>query len=173
MDLAGIAVEEQAGLLVVGGRRAEVGGATVASPALGREIQVERFSDSERGWNRDAGGDGIRRQIREISNQDPAPYLPFIGTLFLMIALMNLLNIVPGYEAPTGSLSTTAALALCVFFAVPVYGIARQSLAGYLKQYVRPTPLITLARTAGETVRAPAPFTPPPNAPPPSPAPGN
>lgn len=70
--------------------------------------------------------DGIRGQIREITQQDPDPYLPFVGTLFLFIVTCNLLTVVPGYQAPTGSLSTTAALALCVFVppvARPILGI--------------------------------------------------
>jgi F-type H+-transporting ATPase subunit a len=45
----------------------------------------------------------------------------------------------PGYQPPTGSLSTTAALALCVFVAVPIYGIAQQGLGGYLGHYIQPT----------------------------------
>lgn len=34
----------------------------------------------------------------------------FLGTLFLFVALASLGTVVPGYEPPTGSLSTTAAL---------------------------------------------------------------
>jgi len=49
---------------------------------------------------------------------------------------------VPGYQPPTGSLSTTLALALCVFVAVPIYGIVQQGLREYLREYVRPTPLM-------------------------------
>ncbi len=74
----------------------------------------------------------IRDQIRDIAQQDPSPYLPFIGTLFLFISLSNLLGVVPFLEAPTASLSTTAALALCVFVAVPFYGIRQEGLAAYL-----------------------------------------
>lgn len=81
----------------------------------------------------------IREQIREITLQQPDKYLPFLGTLFLFIAVSNLLAIVPGYSPPTGSLSTTAALAICVFLAVPVYGIAQQGFTGYLKHYSQPT----------------------------------
>ncbi len=81
-------------------------------------------------------------QIRAISPQSPERYLPFVGTLFLFIAAANILVIVPGYQAPTGSLATTAALALCVFAAVPIYGIADQGLREYLKDYLRPTPLM-------------------------------
>jgi F-type H+-transporting ATPase subunit a len=84
----------------------------------------------------------IRDQIQEIMNQDPTRYLYFIGTLFLFISVSNLLVIIPGYQPPTGSLSTTAALAACVFVAVPVYGITQQGIIGYLKHYVQPTPLM-------------------------------
>lgn len=85
----------------------------------------------------------IRNQIQDISQQEQnRRYLPFIGTLFLFIALANLLMIVPGYSPPTGSLSTAVALALCVFIAVPVYGIAERGFGGYLKNYVEPTPLM-------------------------------
>lgn len=85
---------------------------------------------------------GIRRQIREASQQDPGPYLPFVGTLFLFIATMNVLEIVPGFRSPAGSLSTTAALALCVFVAVPAYGVAHRGLKPYLRQYVEPSPFL-------------------------------
>jgi F-type H+-transporting ATPase subunit a len=84
----------------------------------------------------------IRDQIAEIGAEDPARYLPFIGSLFLFIATANLLTIVPGYQPPTGSLSTTAALAICVLVAVPLFSIARRGLGGYLRTYIRPTPLM-------------------------------
>ena len=41
--------------------------------------------------------------------------------------------VIPGFEPPTVSLSTTAALALCVLVAVPFFGIEEQGLGGYLK----------------------------------------
>jgi len=81
----------------------------------------------------------IREQIREITLQQPDRYLPFLGTLFIFIAVSNILAIVPGYSPPTGSLSTTAALAICVFLAVPIYGIAQQGFVGYLRHYSQPT----------------------------------
>jgi F-type H+-transporting ATPase subunit a len=81
----------------------------------------------------------IRKQIEEVGLSHPEKYLGFLGTLFLFIALSNFCTIFPGYEAPTGSLSTTAALALCVFIAVPMFGIAESGLGGYLKSYLKPT----------------------------------
>lgn len=80
----------------------------------------------------------IRDQIKEVGLKKPEKYIGFIGTLFLFIAVSNLLTIVPWYEAPTGSLSTTAALAISVFIAVPVFGIADGGLKGYLRSYLQP-----------------------------------
>ena len=84
----------------------------------------------------------LQEQIRQISQEEPGPYLPFIGTLFIFISVANLLAVVPGYHPPTDSLSTTAALALCVLVAVPIYGIAQQGLGGYLRHYLKPTVLM-------------------------------
>jgi len=82
---------------------------------------------------------GILKQIEDVGLERPQKYLGFLGTLFLFIAISNLCIIIPGYEPPTGSLSTTAALALCVFVAVPIFGIEKQGLGSYLKSYTEPT----------------------------------
>lgn len=95
----------------------------------------------------------VRKQIRDISQQNPDRYLSFIGTLFIFIVVSNLLGIVPGFNPPTGSLSTTTGLAICVFFAVPIYGIASLGLLGYLKQYVRPSPIMLPFNIIGEFSR--------------------
>ena len=81
----------------------------------------------------------IRNQIGEVGLKHPEKYLGFLGTLFLFIALSNFCTIFPGYEPPTGSLSTTAALALSVFIAVPLFGIAESGLGAFLRSYTRPT----------------------------------
>ncbi|MBW6464755.1 MAG: F0F1 ATP synthase subunit A [Firmicutes bacterium] len=95
----------------------------------------------------------INNQIREVSRQEPGPYLPFVGTLFLFIAISNVLAIVPGYIAPTSSLSTTAALAISVFIAVPVFGIAGQGVMNYLRQYLQPTFFMLPFNIIGELSR--------------------
>lgn len=97
--------------------------------------------------------EGIRGQIRDMIDTDPDRYLPFIGTLFLFIFTSNVLSIVPGFHAPTGSLSTTTALALCVFAAVPVFGIMAQGWRGYLKSYLQPTPLMLPFNLISEITR--------------------
>ncbi|MFO7539379.1 MAG: F0F1 ATP synthase subunit A [Chloroflexota bacterium] len=95
----------------------------------------------------------VRNQIREIGQQEAERYLPFVGTLFIFIAFANLLAIIPGYQPPTGSLSTTAALAICVFVAVPLYGVSRLGFVEYLKQYLRPNPIMLPFNIIGELSR--------------------
>lgn len=81
----------------------------------------------------------IKKQIEEIGLKESEIYLGFIGTLFLYIFISNLCTIIPFYEPPTSSLSTTAALAICVFVSVPIFGIAKKGLGSYLKSYLKPT----------------------------------
>ena len=95
----------------------------------------------------------IGEQIRQVSPEQARQFIPFIGTLFLFIAMANLLAIIPGFRAPTGSLSTTAALALCVFVAVPIYGISRRGLGVYLRQYLQPTVFMLPFNIIGELSR--------------------
>lgn len=81
----------------------------------------------------------IQAQVKDISPRSSRHVLYYSGTLFLFIALSNLLLVVPGFTPPTASLSTTAALALSVLIAVPLFGIGRRGLGGYLKTYLQPS----------------------------------
>ncbi|MHB8354510.1 MAG: F0F1 ATP synthase subunit A [Burkholderiales bacterium] len=81
----------------------------------------------------------INQQILEVGLRLPEKYLGFLGTLFLFVAMASLFTIIPGYKPPTGSLSTTVALAICVFVAVPLFGIQDRGLGGYLRAYLKPT----------------------------------
>lgn len=96
---------------------------------------------------------GIRDQIEEVSGQEATRYLSFIGTLFIFILTSNLLELIPGFVSPTGSLSTTTALAISVFIAVPLFGIANDGVGAYLKQYIEPTPLMLPFNIIGEITR--------------------
>jgi len=95
----------------------------------------------------------IRGQIRELCPEGGDTYLPFVGTLFLYIAVSNVLEIVPGWRAPTGSLSTTSALAISVGVAVPVFGILRQGFIGYFRHYLKPTVIMLPFHLMSETTR--------------------
>jgi F-type H+-transporting ATPase subunit a len=95
----------------------------------------------------------IHKHIEDVGLRQPRIYLGFVGTLFLFVALASLFTIIPGYEPPTGSLSTTAALAICVFFAVPIYGIREHGLVRYLRSYLEPTPVMLPFNIIGEFSR--------------------
>jgi len=84
----------------------------------------------------------ILQQIEDVGLKQPRQYLAFLGSLFLFVAIASIATIIPSYEPPTGSLSTTAALALCVFVAVPLFGIRAHGLRGYLRAYAQPTPIM-------------------------------
>jgi F-type H+-transporting ATPase subunit a len=103
---------------------------------------------------------GVDRQIQDVGLPHPEKYIGFLGTLFLFVALASLCTVVPGYSPPTGSLSTTVALALCVFVAVPMFGIADQGIGGYLRTFIEPTVIMLpfniiseLSRTLALAVR--------------------
>ena len=81
----------------------------------------------------------MEQQIKEVGLPEPRKYLGFLGTLFVFVAICALCTVIPGYKPPTGSLSTTTALALSVFIAVPLFGITEQGFGGYLKTYTQPT----------------------------------
>lgn len=102
----------------------------------------------------------VRGEISEMTKRGADNFVPLIGTLFLFICTSNILVIVPGFVAPTSSITTTAALACCVFIAVPYYGISRNGILHYLKEYFQPNFIFfpfhvmgELSRTLALTVR--------------------
>ncbi len=95
----------------------------------------------------------INNQIREVGLDNPEKYIGFIGTLFLFIGVSNLCIIFPGYTPPTGSLSTTTAMAIAVFLAVPFFGIEEGGIMGYLKTYLQPTWIMLPFNLIGEITR--------------------
>lgn len=95
----------------------------------------------------------MENQVKGIAEKDYQRIIPFVGTLFLFIFVSNVISVVPGYTPPTASLNTTIALAVCVFFAVPAYGIAGKGIGGYLRQYIKPSPLMLPFNIIGEISR--------------------
>ncbi len=95
----------------------------------------------------------IQSQINEISARPDRRLLYFAGTLFLFIITSNLLMVVPGWHPPTASLSTTAALALAVLVAVPLFGIGSRGIGGYLHSYLEPNIIMLPFNIIGEVSR--------------------
>ena len=98
--------------------------------------------------------------MRDMFGRDPRPFVPLVVTLALFVGVANLLGLVPGMKSPTADFSTTAALAVVVFLAVPLYGIHTKGVKGYLKHYLEPSPFLLpleiiseLSRTVALAVR--------------------
>jgi F-type H+-transporting ATPase subunit a len=59
--------------------------------------------------------------------------LPVFLTIFFFILTMNLVGLVPGGHASTGSLNVTAGLAIVAFFVVQISSIMKNGLGAWLK----------------------------------------
>lgn len=95
----------------------------------------------------------LQGQIEEINLKSARHVLYFAGTLFLFIALSNILGIVPGFIPPTSSLSTTVALTIAVLIAVPLFGIASGGVKHYLKTFIQPSVIMLPFNIIGEFSR--------------------
>ncbi|KAA5546241.1 F0F1 ATP synthase subunit A [Roseiconus nitratireducens] len=100
------------------------------------------------------------RLVEDIVGRRQTVVATIAATFFLFIAGCNLAGQLPGVHPATGSLATTSALAVLVFFSVPIAGIWSNGLWGYLKHYFRPNPLLMplhviseLSRTLAMSVR--------------------
>ena len=85
---------------------------------------------------------GIKGQIEEAGIPKAEKFIGFLGSLCVFLVVSNLLCVVPGYRVPTGTLSTTAALALAVFLSVIFFGVRENGVKGYLREYIEPVPFM-------------------------------
>ncbi|MBN1460700.1 MAG: F0F1 ATP synthase subunit A [Armatimonadetes bacterium] len=83
---------------------------------------------------------GLRGLVVGIMGPRGADFVPFVGTLFIYIACMNLMGLIPGFMAPTSNLNITAGLAVCVFVVVQFYGFREHGFR-YLKHFISGVPL--------------------------------
>jgi len=67
-----------------------------------------------------------------------AKHFIFIGALFTMILLCNILSIIPGIEEPTKSPNTTLAFGIVSFLYIEFYSIKTHGILAYIKQYFEP-----------------------------------
>lgn len=91
--------------------------------------------------------------IRAVLPAQTARLLPFIATLWLFIMVANLSGLIPGVYAPTGDLSTTAALAVIVFLSVHWFGIRSEGIRAYLRHYLAPMPIMLPFHLMSELTR--------------------
>lgn len=95
----------------------------------------------------------IQGQIEEVTHTGARQVLYFAGTLFLFIAVSNVLTVIPGFDTPTSSLSTTVALTLSVLVAIPMFGIANGGVRQYLRTFIEPSVIMLPFNIIGEFSR--------------------
>ena len=95
----------------------------------------------------------VADQIADVMRADARPFVPLLGTLFIFLAAANLSGVLPGIEAPTGTLETPAALALIVFGSVHYFGVRSQGFLGYLRSFARPRLVMLPLKLIGEVTR--------------------
>lgn len=76
--------------------------------------------------------ESMQKFAREILGPSGDKYVPFLGTLFIYILLMNWMVLFPFMKPPSSSLSITAALAICVFVLVQYLSVRNFGFFGYL-----------------------------------------
>jgi F-type H+-transporting ATPase subunit a len=77
--------------------------------------------------------EGLDHFVCGILGKRGTRHVPFLGTVFLYILLMNWSGVVPLMKSPTAAWSTTLAVALCTMIYVQMTGIREQGLGHYLK----------------------------------------
>jgi F-type H+-transporting ATPase subunit a len=84
----------------------------------------------------------------------PDPFVTRLATaLFAFIAGSAVVQQLPHLRAPTANIATTSALAAVVFVSVPVIGVLRAGLRGYLREYFRPNALLFPIHVISEASR--------------------
>lgn len=124
---------------------------TIVSYLITRKIPTQKGSRYE--TSLEILVEFICQQLSDAGLRDPRRYLDFIGTLFIFILSSGLLSIIPEYIPPTSSLSTTAALAICVFTAVPLYAMREKGFFGFLKNYIHPSVFMLPFNIIGDITR--------------------
>ncbi len=73
----------------------------------------------------------LRNMVESVAGRDGLRFFPYIMTVFMFIALSNVLGLIPASFTATSHIAVTAALALTVFVSVTVIGFAKHGL-GFL-----------------------------------------
>jgi len=80
---------------------------------------------------------GMEEFMVDITGEEGRWFFPIIATIFIYIAVSNLLGLVPGFYPPTASINTTAACAIPVFLFTHYIGIRYHGIK-YIKHFLGP-----------------------------------
>jgi F-type H+-transporting ATPase subunit a len=80
---------------------------------------------------------GIEEFMVDITGEEGRWLFPIVATVFIYIAVCNLIGLIPGFLPPTASLNTTASCALVVVVFTHVIGIKYHGVK-YIKHFMGP-----------------------------------
>lgn len=96
--------------------------------------------------------ESLEQTITSMVNVDARPLVPLVLTLWLFLAIANLSGLVPGVMSPTRDLAVTSSLAAIAFLSGHVLAFRSRGL-GYLRDYLKPNPLLLPFNIIGEVSR--------------------
>lgn len=83
----------------------------------------------------------IHASAEEVVGHGGVKYLPFFGTIFIFILLLNVIGLIPGFESPTMYPMVPLGFAVATFFFYHFTGIKEHG-GGYIKQFLGPMLLL-------------------------------
>ncbi len=98
------------------------------------------------------GYETLEHVIVSTTSADVRALVPLVLTLWVFLAVANLVSFVPGVASPTRDLSLTAALALVSFLSGHIHALRVHGIA-YLRHYIEPSVLLLPFNIIGEIGR--------------------
>jgi F-type H+-transporting ATPase subunit a len=99
----------------------------------------------------------LKTQAAEVGIEHPEKYSAFFGTLFVFIAAMNLIGIIPIFESPTMTVFVPAGLAISTWVYYHVMGVRELGPLQYMKHFLGPViwlaPLMIFIEIIGHVAR--------------------
>ena len=86
---------------------------------------------------------GIVSMGADTMGKNARVYMPLIGSLALVIFLVTMIGVIPGFESPTSNINFTLSLALIVFVYYNYLGIKKNGFVNYFKHFMGPMPSIS------------------------------
>jgi F-type H+-transporting ATPase subunit a len=99
---------------------------------------------------------GMEEFMVDITGEEGRQFFPLIATVFLYVAVCNLVGLIPGFFPPTASINTTLSCALVVVIFTHIIGIRFHGVA-YIKHFLGPVwwmvPIIFPIEVIGHVAR--------------------
>src|SRR5579864_3076820 len=99
----------------------------------------------------------IKNQALEVGIEHPEKYTAFFGTLFVFIAAMNLIGIIPVFESPTMAVAVPVGLAVSTWVYYHVMGLREHGPVKYMAHFLGPViwlaPLMIFVEIVGHLAR--------------------